>query len=483
MAKYSHDIIIIGGGSGGLVTASGTSQLGMKALLVEKEHLGGDCLYYGCVPSKSLLHSAHAAWAVRSGKDLGLPDMELPPVDLGAVNGRVQSVIQSIAVHDSPERFRSLGTEVEFGSPRFLSPHEIDIDGKRFSAKNIVIATGSSPRSLPIPGLEEAGYITNLDIFSLKTLPKHLIVVGGGPIGSEMTQAFTRLGSKVTLLDVAPHILIREDEDMAELVQKRLEREGATIRTGVKISSVSRNGDTYTMTISVNGGPEEQIVGDQLLIAAGRAGNIDGLELDKAGVATDRGFITVDSKLRTSRKNIMAIGDINGRFMFTHVAAAEASVAVRRLALHIGGAMSYQNVPWVTYTHPEIASIGYNEKRAQEAGLRYRVLTESFSGNDRAHAEEDTEGLIKVLIDKRERVIGAQIASVNAGELLAPYTFAVQNGWKLRSIMSPIYPYPTLSEMLKKPASSYYGAKLFSPFVRKALRFLFGYRGTAGGKS
>ena len=474
MGRYTHDIIILGGGSGGLVAASGCSQLGMKTLLIEKEHLGGDCLYYGCVPSKSLLHSAEAAWAIRSAPELGLPEVTFPAVDLGKVTGRVQDVIGSIAVHDSPERFESLGAEVVLGSPRFVSPHEIEVDGNRYSAKSIVVSTGSSPRSLPIPGLDEVGYLTNLDIFSMKELPKQLVVIGGGPIGSEMTQAFTRLGSKVTLLDVAPQILINEDADMAGIVQERLEAEGAAVKTGISIEKVERSGQGVRVILK----DDIAIEADKILVAAGRQGNTEGLGLDKAGVKVERSFIPVDAKLRTSQKHIYAIGDVNGHLLFTHVAGAEASVIVRRLGLHIGGSMSYDNVPWVTYTSPEIASIGYNESRATKAGIKYRVVQESFSGNDRAHAEAATNGKIKVLVDKKDRVIGAQIAALHAGEMIVPYIYAVQNKWKLNKLMSPIYPYPTLAEMLKKPASGYYGPKLFNDKVRRILKFLFGYRGT-----
>jgi pyruvate/2-oxoglutarate dehydrogenase complex dihydrolipoamide dehydrogenase (E3) component len=480
MARFTHDVIVIGGGAGGLVTTVGCAQLGLKTAVVERNRLGGDCLYHGCVPSKSLLRTAAVYKQAAEFERFGLPSVKLPPVRMSDVNARVKSVIEEIAQHDSAERFESLGAEVFMGQPRFLGPHEIAVDGERLSAKSIVISTGSSPRGLPIQGLEDSGYITNLDVFDLEELPRRLVVIGAGPIGSEMAHAFARLGSEVTVLDVAPQMLPREDADMAAVVQRRMEADGVRFRLGVKITSVEGSGADRKVHLE-DGDKQVTLPADQILVAAGRTGNTDDLDLPKAGVAVEKGFITTNSKLQTSQKHILAVGDVNGRYLFTHVAGAEGSLAVRRVALRVGGSMSYRNVPWVTYTDPELASIGYNERSATEAGIDYHVVRQELSANDRAHAEGEPEGVAKVLLDRKDRVIGTQIAGLHAGELLLPSIFAVGKGWKFSEVMSPIYPYPTLGEIHKKAASGYMAPKLFNTRVRKILRTIFRYRGIVEG--
>ena len=477
--NYTHDLIVVGGGAAGLTVASGAAQLGVKVALVERERLGGDCLYHGCVPSKSLLRSAGVYALAKETERFGLPRAEIGRPDLGTVMERVGAVVSSIARHDSPERFTALGAEVIFGEPRFVSPCEIDTgrgSGKLISAPKIILATGSSPRAVPIPGLEQTGYITNRDIFSLTTLPESLAVIGAGPIGVEMSHAFARLGSRVLLLDVAEEILPREDADMAGVVRRRLEADGVRIATGASISRVSGAGSGKTLSFSV-GGEEETFRADRILLAVGRTGNIDGLGLEEAGVATERGFVTVDAKLRSSSRHIMAIGDLNGRYLFTHVAGAEGSFAVRRAVLHVPGEMDYDRVPWVTYTDPELASIGYNEVRAREAGIEYELAESSFAENDRAHAEGETEGKVKILTDGKGKLIGTQIVGPHAGELLGPHLIAFAKGLKLMDIMGPIYPYPTLGEASRRAAGNVLGPRLFNGRVRALLRLLFRYHG------
>lgn len=495
MARYTHDVIILGGGSGGLTAAVGCAQLGMKTALIDKERLGGDCLHFGCVPSKALLKTAATYRAMSDGERFGLPTISAPPVEISAVNRRIAGVIAQIAKHDSPERFEKLGAEVFLGQARFRDPHTILLDGGRaevasgtgvadagvheLSAKSIIVATGSSPRAIPIPGLEEAGYITNLDAFSLPELPSRLVTIGGGPIGVELSQAFGRLGSKVTILDIAPHILPLEDEEMAAVVAERVASDGIAVRPGVSIARIERAGSVKRIILKNDDG-EEVIEADEILLAVGRKGNTDDLELQNAGVTVEKSFVTANSKLQSSQKHILAVGDVNGRLLFTHVAGSEGSVAVRRIALHAGGSMNYQNVPWVTYTDPELASIGYNEKRASEAGIDYEVITQPLSSIDRAQAEGEIDGRIKMLLNRKGVVIGTQIVGYHAGELLLPSLFAVSSGWKARSLMGPIYPYPTLGEIQRKAVSSAMAGKLFNDRVRGILRFLFRYRGTGG---
>ena len=519
MAKYTHDVIILGGGTGGLTAAAGCAQLGLKTALVEKERLGGDCLYFGCVPSKSLIKSAGVYQAARTAERFGLPAIAPPSVDLQRVMARVQGVIDTIAVHDSPERFRKLGAEVYFGAPEFRSPHEVRLgDGTHLSARSIILATGSSPKFIPIPGLREAGYLTNVDIFRLEKLPPRLITIGAGPIGLELSQAFLRLGSQVTVIDVAPQVLPIEDEDLAALVQRKLESEGARFFLGASIEGVfssgggasrrggpgksgrgaaGRGGSADGPTVPVTGGAaagaaggsvkrlvlkdregrEHSLEAEAILLAVGRQGDTEGLNLEAAGVELERGFVKADSRLATSQKHILAVGDCNGRLLFTHVAGAEGSVAVRRAAFRLPARMSYDHVPWVTYTDPEIASVGLNEKRAREAGREVSVVAADFHGNDRAQAEGEPGGKIKILLDRKGRIVGTQIAGLHAGDLLAPAIHAVRRGVTMGEFLSPIYPYPTLAEIYRKAAGNYFAPRVFNPRVRGLLRFLFGYRG------
>lgn len=477
MARYTHDILVLGGGAGGLTAAVGFAQLGLKTAIIDRERLGGDCLYYGCVPSKTLLKSASVYQQARNFPAYGLPELTLPEPDMAGINARIQEVIQGIAYHDSPDRFRAMGAEVYFGTARFTSPHELLVnESETLSARSMVIATGSSPRSLPIPGLDDTGYITNLDVFSLERRPNRLLVIGAGPIGIEMTQAFLRLGSSVTTLDVAPRILPKDDADMTELVRRRILADGGDLRLGVKISRVEKTAEGKRIVLATDDG-EEAIDGDEILLAAGRKGNIDGLDLEKAGIQVEKGFIKADSRLRTSQRHILAVGDVNGRYLFTHVAGAEGSVAVRRLGLRVGGNMNYRAVPWVTYTDPEVASIGYNEESAREAGIAYDVIVQSMDSNDRANAEGEPEGVMKVLTDKRGRVIGTQVTALHASDLLLPSLYAVGESWKVSRIMKPIFPYPSLGEIHKKAISGFMAPKLFNPRVRRILRLLHGYRG------
>ncbi len=469
--KYTHDIVILGGGAAGLVCASGCAQLGMKTALIEQSKMGGDCLHYGCVPSKTLLSQASQfAIAQRNTSQPNQPSAK-------TIFSTIDSVITTIEAHDSKERFEKLGAEVYFGNAQFLDKHSLKLetaDGRvDLSAKSIVIATGSAPKTPPIPGLADVSYITNKNVFSLDTIPKRLVIIGGGPIGIEMAQAFTELGSSVVVIEAFDQILIHEDPDIASALQKTLIDQGIRILTGVSIEKITEQGSKKSIHIS-NGSPIEC---DTLLVAAGRKGNIDRLNLDAAGVKHERGFITVDKKLRTSQKHIMAIGDVNGAYLFTHVAGAEGALAVRRLALHAGGSMNYARVPWVTYTHPEIASVGYNEKRAQKANIPHEVHIQNIETVDRAHTEQMPEGYLKILCHKKtKKIIGGQVIGAHAGELLTPLLFAVHHEWKIPDFRI-MYPYPVLSEIYGKIASAYLQPYLFNDRTRNILRFLFRYRG------
>ncbi len=478
---YTHDIVVIGGGAAGLSVASGCAQLGMKTALIEREHMGGDCLHFGCVPSKTLLHVASRFSAAA---DVGRFTRRRPdPIEahMSAVNERVASVIAAIAQHDSPERFRSLGAEVFLGPARFASDHEVEVGGTRVSAKTVVIATGSRAAVPPIEGLAEAGFLTNRDVFNLEALPRSLAILGAGPIGVELGQAFRRLGSEVTIIDMAERILPRDDAEISAVVAHRLEREGVQTVLSARVERVSlSNGKKVIEFASQEGSAQEprSVAADEILVAAGRVANTDELNLAAAGIEAGRGgYIAVDKKLRTSVRHIYAIGDCNGSFPFTHVAGAEAALVVRRVALHAGGSIDYRAVPWVSYTDPELASVGHTEETAAGAGIEHRVVRQSFSVLDRAHAEEATDGLMKVVLGKRDRVIGVQIVAPGAGELIGPALHAVTHRWKFAALRSVITPYPTMGEVYSRVVSTQLAPKLFNNRARGILRFLFRYRG------
>lgn len=483
MRRYSHDIIVIGGGAGGLSVASGCAQLGMKTALIEREHMGGDCLHYGCVPSKTLLHVAGQFAAAREVASLSRITAAAPQPDMMAINARITAVINTIAYHDSPQRFRSLGAEVFLGSGSFTLPNEVEVNGEHLSAKTIVIATGSRAAIPPIEGLAEAGYLTNRDVFSLPELPRSLAILGAGPIGVELGQAFSRLGSSVTIIDMAARILPRDDGEMSAIVSAQLEREGVHTIMNATAVRVAPGGRKKVIQLSVADGSgasrSQTVSADQILVAAGRQANTDSLNTAAAGLELGpRGYVPVDASLRSNVRHIYAVGDSNGTYPFTHVAGAEAAVVVRRAALHAGGRMNYRTVPWVSYTYPEIAHVGHSEESAAREGIRHRVVRQSFSGVDRAHAEAASEGLLKIIVDRRDRVLGVQIAAAGAGELLAPALHAVGRKWKLSAFRTAMTPYPTMSEVFGRAVSAQLAPKLFNPRARRILRALFRYRGS-----
>jgi pyruvate/2-oxoglutarate dehydrogenase complex dihydrolipoamide dehydrogenase (E3) component len=484
MASYDYDIGILGGGAAGLTVAAGAAQLGAKALLVEKSpRLGGDCLHCGCVPSKTLIRSA-AVWAqARRAREFGLPELGLPPVDLGAVMGRVRSVIGQIQEHDSPERFCRLGAEVRFGAPRFADAHAVDVDGRRVTARSWVIATGSRPALPPVEGLEETAHWTNETVFSQTELPARLLVLGGGPVGLELAQAFQRLGSRVTVVEFLDQVLGAEDADLAALLRGRLEAEGMEILTGTRALKVSAGpqgrGVRLTVGPAQGEGEPRLLEAEALLVAAGRRPNLEGLGLEAAGVAFAPRGIPTDARLRTNVKHIFACGDVNGVFPFTHVAGYEAGIALANAILRLPRRADYRKVPWCTYTDPEVASVGLNEKRAAQQGVAYRVLASSFAVNDRALTEGEPAGKIKVLVSPKGAILGCQIVGARAGELIHEWIAAVAGGVKLSALAGAIHVYPTLSEISKRAAGSYYAEKLFSDRTKGVLKFLFHLKGRA----
>ncbi|GGK23501.1 dihydrolipoyl dehydrogenase family protein [Salinarimonas ramus] len=463
------DICVIGGGSGGLSVAAGAAQMGARVVLVEKHKMGGDCLNYGCVPSKALLAAAHAAQAVRTSGRFGVNGHE-PAIDFLKVRDHVQGVIAGIAPHDSPERFRGLGVTVIEAPARFLDARTVEAGGRRIVARRFVVATGSSPAVPPIPGLSETPYFTNETLFDNAERIDRLIVVGGGPIGLEMAQAHRRLGSAVTVLD-AGRVLVRDDAEAAAIVRDRLGAEGVDIREYVKIERVERAGNGVAVTI-LEGGETTRIEGSHLLVAAGRRANVAGLDLDAAGIAyTPRG-VTVDDRLRTTNKRVFAIGDVAGGPQFTHVAGYHAGIVVRQALFHLPAKADHSAVPWVTYADPELAHVGLTAAEAEKSGVPHTVARFTFAENDRARAERETEGFAKVVVGKGGRVLGATIVGAHAGELILPWVLAVTQKLKIAAVASAIAPYPTLSEVSKRAAGAHFTPSLFSERTRKVVRFL-----------
>ena len=468
--QIKTDICVIGGGSGGLSVAAGASQMGAKTVLVEGGKRGGDCLNYGCVPSKALLAAAKKATSLKDAADFGVSGA-VPEADFPKVMDHVRDVIASIAPHDSVERFEGLGVEVLQGFGHFISEFELEVNDVRVKARRFVIATGSRATAPPIPGLEEAGYLTNETIFENRIKPDHLIIIGG-PIGLEMAQAHARLGSRVTVLE-AFKAFGRDDPDLSKIVLAELSRDGIDIRENVKIANVMKD-EAGTYQVSLDEGEiAEKLTGSHLLVAAGRKANVENLNLEAAGVEYTPKGITVDSRLRTSNKKISAIGDVAGGYQFTHVANYHAGIFIRNALFRLPAKVNYSAVPWVTFTDPELANVGLNEAAAREQyGDKIKVLTFPFSDVDRARAERQTGGMIKAITTGKGQILGAGIVGPHAGELIHPWGLAISGKLKIGAMASYIAPYPTYGEISKRVAGSYYTPSLFSSRTRAIVKFL-----------
>lgn len=482
MGVFDYDLGIIGGGAAGLTAAAGGAQFGAKTILIEKsDRLGGDCLHYGCVPSKTLIRTAGVWSLARRSHEFGLPALSMPPVDLASVMNRVKEVIARIQHHDSVERFCGLGAEVRFGRPVFADDHVVTLDGNRIAAKNWIIATGSGPVVPPVEGLASVPFWTNETVFSQETLPSRLIVLGGGPIGLEIAQAFGRLGSQVIIVEFMDQILGPEDADMAAVLMTRLEREGLEIHTRTKaVRAESRGSKILLTTAPANSAGEEKVIeGDAIFVATGRGANVGGLGLEAAGVTFTARGIPTDARMRTNVHHIYACGDVNGQLPFTHVAGYEAGIALSNAVLHLPRKADYSQIGWCTYTDPEVASIGLNEKRARKEGMGYQIIEELFVDNDRALAEGETLGKIKILLNTKGKPLGCQIIGCHAGELIHEWVIAMAGAVKLSTIAGAVHIYPTLSEISKRAAGQFFSGKIFSETTKKILRLLFSLKGRA----
>ena len=470
MDPIKVDICIIGAGSAGLSVAAGAAQLGAKTVLIEAGKMGGDCLNTGCVPSKSLLAAAKAAETVRKSSIYGVEASE-PSVNFQRVHDYVHSVIAGIAPHDSVERFTELGCKVIKARGAFVDDNTVAAGGQIVKARRFVVATGSRAAVPPIPGLDKVPFFTNESIFENVVLPEHLIVIGAGPIGCEMAQAHRRLGTRVTLVDLGS-MMPKDDPEAVEVVRQRFIAEGIEIIEAVKVLRVDKI-DAGVAVVVEDKGQKRSVDGSHLLIATGRHPNVENLGLDAAGVRYSPKGIEVDARLRSSNKRIFAAGDVAGSYQFTHIAGYHAGIVIRNALFRLPAKTSNKAVPWVTYTDPELAHVGLSESEARAShGDTIKIVRAEFSGNDRAQADNSKQGFLKGVVSKRGHILGATIVGAHAGELILPWVLAITKDLKIGDLAGVIAPYPTLSEITKRSAGSFYTPTLFSPRTRAVVRFL-----------
>jgi dihydrolipoamide dehydrogenase len=467
-----YDIIVIGGGSAGLTVASGSVKFGLKVALIDKEKLGGDCLNYGCVPSKTIIQSAKVVSLIRRAKEFGLNET---PVSFDFVNvmSHVHDVINKIGEHDDPERFKKMGVDVIFGEPKFLSPMELEINGRKIKGKKFVISTGSRSFAPPIEGLKETGFITHVEAFYLKTLPESLIIIGGGPIGIEFCQTFRRFGSDVTVIEMMDRVLSKEDEDISKALEEILTKEGVKLYTRTKVKRVfTENGKKAV--ICERNGREITFRADEILVAVGRAPNVEGLNLEAAGVEYNKNGIAVNDRLQTTAKNIWACGDVVGPYLFTHTAEYQAGIVVRNALFRLPAKADYSVVPWTTFTDPEVAHVGMTESEAKGKGIKYGVYKHYYSDVDRAVTEVEGMGFIKIITTGwKGKIIGAHIIGPSAGELIHELVIATRKGLTVKDISSTIHVYPTLALGTRQTTDLYFREKLYSSGLIQKLLKLF----------
>ncbi|MEM1377372.1 MAG: FAD-dependent oxidoreductase [Pseudomonadota bacterium] len=464
------DICVIGGGSGGLTVAAAAAAFGVSVVLIEGGKMGGDCLNYGCVPSKAIIAAGKAANTMRHADKFGVKSVE-PEINFGKVHDHVHSVIAQIAPNDSVERFTSLGVRVIEDYGKFKDANTVVTKDYEIKARRFVVATGSSAFIPPIPGLDDVPYLTNESLWEQTRKPQHLIVIGGGPIGMEMAQAHRRLGSEVTVIE-GFKALGKDDPELAEVVLKNVRADGVKIMEDTKVVGLSKKGKTG-VNVMVEGvdGPAT-VSGSHVLIATGRAANVNGLDLEKAGINYDRKGIKVGNDLRSSNKKVYAIGDVAGGLQFTHVAGYHAGLVIQSILFRIAGKENRDIIPWATYTEPELAHVGWDEKMAREKAGDITVLRWPYAENDRAMAERKTEGLVKVITNKKGKILGASIAGAGAGEMINVFALAVSKKMKVQDLRGFIAPYPTMTEITKRAATSFSAPMTRKPFVRNIIGFL-----------
>lgn len=463
------DLCVIGGGPGGLSVAAGGAQMGASVILVERGRMGGDCLNFGCVPSKALLAAGRSAQSIVQSRRFGI-EASTHPIEGKRVHDHVHDVIAAIAPHDSVERFEGLGVPVIRDHARFVATDELQAGGKSLRARRFVIATGSSPIVPAISGLETVSFYTNETIFDLEEVPTHLLIVGGGPVGVELGQAFRELGAEVTLIERG-NILPRDDPELVAVLRARLAALGIDIHEKTEVAHIAAIRGGIAATIIANG-RQRQLAATHMLVAVGRKPTIAQLGLETAGIAYSANGIIIDRRLRTTNSRVFAIGDVTDGPRFTHVASYHADIVLRNALFRIPAKVDYSCVPHVTYTHPELAQVGATEAEARAMHRKVVVLRSPFSENDRARAERASEGVVKVVTDRFGRVLGAGIVGTSAGELIQTWTLAMSRRLCVRAIASMVAPYPTLGEANKRAAGSFYTKRLFGERTKQIVRLL-----------
>lgn len=464
-----YNMVVIGAGTAGLITAAGAAGLGAKVALIERHLMGGDCLNVGCVPSKGVIRASRAIFDARNSSEFGVQGGGGLGFDFGAAMERMRRLRADISHHDSARRFRDeLGIDVFIGQGRFAGPDSVEVDGKKLYFKKAAVCTGARAAELPIPGLADAGYLTNETVFSLTELPPRLAVIGAGPIGCELAQSFARFGSLVTLIELAGQILGREDGDAAEILHSGFVREGIDLQLGVKILGVEKRGSEKILRLERNGQTVE-VVANEILVGVGRAPNIEGLELEKAGIVYDKAGVIVSDTLQTTNPNVYAAGDICFPYKFTHTADALARILIANAIFMGRQKTSALTIPWCTYTDPEIAHVGMYERDAEEKGIEVTTLTVSLADIDRAVLDGETKGFARVHLKKgTDKILGATIVARHAGEMINEFSLAITNGLGISAIGKTIHPYPTQAEVIKRLADAYNRTRL-APFVKKVL--------------
>lgn len=470
-----YNLVVIGGGTAGLVSAMGSAGIGAKVALIERDLLGGDCLNVGCVPSKAIISAARAAATVRDAGELGV-NVEGWSVDFGSVMERMRRLRAGISPHDSAQRFTDAGIDVFIGSGKFTDGETIQVGKRTLKFSRAVIATGARAVQLPIPGIEEVQPLTNESIFSLTELPRRLIVIGGGPIGSEMAQTFARFGSQVIQIEKESHILSREDDDAAKIVQDAMAKDGVRFLLNANTVRMQRRGDEKVVVVNQNG-DEIELVGDEILMGIGRAPNVDGMGLEAADVQYDlRQGVQVNSRLQTTNPKIFAAGDVASKYKFTHAADFMARLVIGNALFWGRSKVENLIIPWATYTSPELAHVGINAKQAKQDGIAIDTYTQSMSGVDRAILEGDTEGFVRIHTKQgSDQILGATVVATNAGDLIGEITLAMKNGIGLGKIATTIHPYPTQAEAIRKIGDQYNRTRL-TPFRAKVLNNLLAWK-------
>ncbi len=470
-----YNLVVIGAGTAGLVSAAGGGALGAKVALIERHLMGGDCTNYGCVPSKAVIRSARAAFAFQEAPCFGVSTQGGEPVDFPRVMERMRRLRAQISANDSVDRFSKLGAEVYLGDARFVGRNELEVNGRTLSFSKAIIATGARAATVDLPGFAETGYLTNETVFSLETLPQTLLVVGGGPIGCELAQTFRRFGSEVTVVVRGSRLLPNDDGDAAEIIRRRFEREGIRIFFGSKLLRAERAGEQRRVVLQ-RGAQEESIVVDEILVAIGRKPNIEGLNAEAAGVKTDATGVLVNDMLRTSNPEIYAAGDICSSHKFTHAAEAMARIAIQNALFFGRKRVSDLVIPWSTYTDPEVAHVGITEKEATKRGDEVVTFTKEFADTDRAILDGETEGHVRLYMNREDgRLLGATIVGSHAGESIGEAVLAIKQKLKVGDLSGVIHPYPTQAEAIKRAADLQYRSRL-KPWMRRILDKYFRYR-------